>query len=84
MPEREPSVTSIHSGIFGPAPVVSLKGWKEGKMVKEPNGDDEELPKDMSVQQMAMKIIELITKNKDDESKLRDLLEQAMKIYSKK
>jgi hypothetical protein len=84
MPQREPSDTSIHPAIFGSAPVVGLKEWKEEKMVKEPNGDDEELPKDMSVQQMAMKIIELITKNKDDESKLRDLLEQAMKIYSKK
>jgi hypothetical protein len=84
MTEREPSDTSIHSRIFGPAPIVSLKGWKEEKMVKEPNGNDEELPEDMSVQQMAMKIIELITKNKEDEGKLRDLLDHALKLYSKK
>ena len=42
LPEREPSepsatpVLSVES-----APVVSLKEWKEQKMVKEPNGDDE-------------------------------------------
>ncbi|MFP5260513.1 MAG: hypothetical protein ACLGJB_01240 [Blastocatellia bacterium] len=41
MPEREPSDTPVHSAIFGSAPVVGLKEWKEDKMVKEPDGDDE-------------------------------------------
>jgi tetratricopeptide (TPR) repeat protein len=82
LPEREASDTPAIQQ--EDARVLSIQKWKEEKMVKEPNGNGEELPDDMSVQQMAMKIIELITNNKDDEDKLRDLLNQALKIYSKK
>jgi hypothetical protein len=81
LPERSPVADRPKPGYL--APVVDYLKWKK-KMGKKPNGNGEELPEDMTVQQMAMKIIELITKNKDDEDKLRDLLEQAMKIYSKK
>jgi tetratricopeptide (TPR) repeat protein len=81
LPERSTVVDRPKPGFV--APVVDYVEWKK-KMVKEPNGNGEELPEDMTVQQMAMKIIELITKNKDNEDKLRDLLEQALKIYSKK
>ena len=34
MPERKPSDTRIHSAIFGSAPVVNLKEWKEDNMVR--------------------------------------------------
>jgi tetratricopeptide (TPR) repeat protein len=66
------------------ARLFSLEKWKEKKMVKEPNGDDNKLPEDMSVQDMAMGIVEMITKNKDDEEKLRKLFEAALKIFSEK
>jgi len=65
------------------ARVFDLQAWRE-KMVKEPNGDDETLPEDMSVQDMAMKILELITDNKDDEENIRKLMESAIKIFSGK
>jgi tetratricopeptide (TPR) repeat protein len=80
LPERSPVINRPKPGYL--APVVDYVEWKK-KMVKEPNGD-EELPEDMTVQQMAMKIIGLITQNKDDEDKLRDLLNHALKIYAKK
>jgi tetratricopeptide (TPR) repeat protein len=83
MPEREPSDTSIQSKLLGPAPVRSLEKWKEDKMVKEPNGN-EELPEDMSVQEIAMKILEVITENKEDEIRLRKVLDYALDLFSKK
>ena len=83
---HEPSATSIQSKIFGPAPVFSLKEWKD-KMVKEPNGDDEKLPEKvpdgMSVREMAMMLLEVITQNKDEEAKLRQVLNYALEVFSK-
>ena len=67
----------------GRAKVLDLQAWRE-KMVKEPNGDDKPLPEDMTAQDMAMKILELITANKDDEEKIRKLMESAIKIFSGK
>ena len=64
-----------------PGTVSALEDWKK-KMVKEPNGEDE-LPENMTRQDMAMKILEMITEHKDDEEKLRQLVEYAMKLFSK-
>jgi tetratricopeptide (TPR) repeat protein len=80
----EPSPVSDASIKSGRARLFSLEKWKEEKMVKEPNGDDKKLPEDMSVQDMAMGIVEMITNNKDDEEKLRKLFEAALKIFSEK
>ena len=53
-------------------------------MVEEPNGEDElKASKNMSGPDMAMRILELITENKEDEETLRKLYEQALKLYSK-
>lgn len=84
MPKREarqPSDTPVHSGIFGPAPVVSLKEWKEEKMVKEPNGDDDINPDKMGEQDMVMKLIQMLTTGEGDEKKIRELLKSALKIF---
>jgi hypothetical protein len=83
LPERERSEVTKRSPFFQPSEVTSLEDWKN-KMVKEPNGDDIQLPEDMSPQDMAMKILELITENKDDEEKIRKLMESAIKIFSGK
>ena len=81
--EREHSENNRRSPFFQPSEVTSLKDWTN-KMVKEPNGDDKPLPEDMTAQDMAMKILELITDNKDDEEKIRKLMESAIKIFSGK
>ena len=82
-PERERSESIKLSPFFQPSDVTKLEDWQK-KMVKEPNGNGEELPKDMSAQDMAMKVLELITENKHDEEKLRKLMESAIKIFSEK
>jgi tetratricopeptide (TPR) repeat protein len=82
MPLREPSATSAHTAIFGDAPVVSLKEWKENKMVKEPNGNDDETnPDKMSEQDMVLKLIQMVTTGEGDEKKIRELLKSALKIF---
>ena len=64
-----------------PGTVSTLEDWKK-KMVKEPNGEDE-LPENMTRQDMAMKILEMITEHKDDDEKLRKLLEYAAELFKK-
>ena len=84
LPEGERKIYR-RSPFFQPSDVTSLADWKKN-MVKEPNGDDdtENLPEDMTPQDMAMKILELITENKNDEDKIRELMESAIKIFSRK
>jgi tetratricopeptide (TPR) repeat protein len=81
MPKRKPSDTRTHSAIFGPAPVVGLKEWKEENMVKEPNGDDDINLDKMSEQDMVMKLIQMLTTGEGDEKKIRELLKSAFKIF---
>jgi tetratricopeptide (TPR) repeat protein len=66
-----------------PARVLDYINWKN-KMGKKPNGDknDDQLPQDMSGQDMAMKLLEVITQNKASEEKLRKLLEYALAVFS--
>lgn len=82
LPVAESSSTPIQGR---PARIVSYARFKK-KMVKKANGenDSHKLPEDMSAQDMAMKILELITENKGDEEKLRKLMESAIKIFSEK
>ena len=87
LPVRETSDTPIRPKILGPASVHSIQEWKEEKMVKEPNGDDEIEDKDvdkMSEQDMVLKLIEMLTTGQGDEPKIRTLLKTALKIFSEK
>jgi len=84
LPERSTgSDKFIFSPFEHPGSVTNLEDWKK-KMVKEPNGNqhDDELPDDMPGPDMAMKLLELITENREDEDKLRKILQYAMKLYS--
>ena len=84
LPERERQEYTLNP--FQPQGiVVKLNAWKS-KMVKEPNGnnDEENLPEDMTSQDMAMRLVELITENKEEDDKLRQILNYALKVFSKK
>ena len=78
LPERSDEAKPINH----PGKILSYTDWTK-KMVKEPNGD-EELPDDMTPQDMAMKLVELITENKEEEGKLREILDYAIKVFSRK
>ena len=78
LPERSSERKSVNK----PGKILSYTDWTK-KMVKEPNGD-EELPDDMTPQDMAMKLLELITENKEEEEKLRQILDYAIEVFSKK
>ena len=78
LPER----STISESTKQPGKLLHYTDWTK-KMVKEPNGG-EELPEDMTPQDMAMKLLELITENKEEDEKLRQILDYAMKVFSKK
>jgi tetratricopeptide (TPR) repeat protein len=80
MPEREPS----KQGAVEPKParVLDLAKWKK-KMVKESDDNDTSQPlEDMTPQDMAMKLLELITENRYEEDKIRKVLEHALETFS--
>jgi tetratricopeptide (TPR) repeat protein len=79
--EHERSERHRRSPFEQPRGVTTIADWKK-KMVKEPNGNGEE-SEDMSPQDMAMKIVEMITKNREDEESLRKLMEYAKELFSK-
>ncbi len=80
LPERG----SISEPVKQPGKLLHYTDWIK-KMVKEPNGNGEEkLPDDMTAQDMAMKLVELITENKEEDDKLREILDYAIKVFSKK
>jgi tetratricopeptide (TPR) repeat protein len=84
LPKREASDTPI---LQTRAQIFSLEKWKEEKMVKEPNGDDEidDIDVDkMSEQDMVLRLIEMLTTGKGDEKKIRKLLKAGLKIFSEK
>ena len=57
--------------------------WKS-EMVKEHSGNHHEPdPEDMSAQDMAMRLLELITENRAEEEQMRKILEYALKVFSK-
>jgi hypothetical protein len=86
MPQREPSDTSTHPAIFGPAPVIGLKEWKEENMVKEPNGDDKnnevENIDEMEEKDLIVKLMYLTTQEGKNLNRLRKLVAYAVKVFS--
>ena len=85
MPEREPTATSTHPAIFGPAPVQGLKEWKEEKMVKEPNGNGEDENVDeMDFNELIVKLLQLTAHEEADEKKVRKVVKAAIEIMKGK
>jgi tetratricopeptide (TPR) repeat protein len=83
MPVREASDTSTHPAIFGPAPVQGLKEWKEDKMVKEPNGEDENVD-EMDFNELIVKLLQLTAQEGVDEKKVRKVVKAAIEIMKGK
>jgi hypothetical protein len=83
MPEREPSDSPTHLAIFGSAPVQSLKEWKEDKMVKEPNGEDENVD-EMDFNELIVKLLQLTAYEGVDEKKVRKVVKSAIEIMKGK
>ncbi|MFP5262506.1 MAG: hypothetical protein ACLGJB_11430 [Blastocatellia bacterium] len=79
LPEREVSDTPVIQD--EDARLFDLEEWKEKKMVKEPNGDDETNPDKMTEQDMVMKLIQMLTTGGGDEKKIRELLKFALKTF---
>ncbi|MEN3331551.1 MAG: hypothetical protein V7641_916 [Blastocatellia bacterium] len=83
LPERTSSAQTTPNPFQQPGSVTKLEDWKR-KMVKEPNGNDtDQLPEDMTSQDMAMKLLELITENRYEEDKIREILEHALEVFSR-
>jgi tetratricopeptide (TPR) repeat protein len=79
LPEREVSDTPVIQD--EDARLFDLEEWKDKKMVKEPNGDDETNPDKMTEQDMVMKLIQMLTTGEGDEKKIRELLKFALKTF---
>jgi tetratricopeptide (TPR) repeat protein len=79
LPEREVSDTPVVQD--EDARLFDLEEWKEKKMVKEPNGDEEINPDKMTEQDMVMKLIQMLTTGEGDEKKIRELLKFALKTF---
>jgi hypothetical protein len=84
MPKHQPSATPVHSGIFGPAPVVSLEEWKEEKMAKESNGNDEKDLDEMNDKDLFMEIMRVASQDFITSKKLRKMVDALKKIASEK
>lgn len=84
MPQREPSDTSAHPAIFGPAGVRSLQKWKEEKMVKESNGDDDKNLDEMNDKDLFMEIMRVASQDFITSKKLRKMVDAIKKIASEK
>jgi tetratricopeptide (TPR) repeat protein len=83
LPERIAPEPRAPKRFQQPGSVTRLEDWKR-KMVKEPNGNDaDQLPEDMTSQDMAMKLLELITENRYEEDKIREVLEHALEVFSR-
>ena len=67
-----------------PAGVIILKGWKE-EMVKEPEAKQADpMAENLTGQEMTMKLVELITENRYEEAKIREVLAHAVKVFSRR
>jgi tetratricopeptide (TPR) repeat protein len=84
MPEREPSATPAHPAIFGPAGVRSIEKWKEEKMVKESNGNDDKNLDEMNDKDLFMEIMRLASQDSNTSKKLRKMVDALKKIASEK
>ena len=80
MPEPEHAESAIQDR---PASVINLQVWVK-KMGKDKNGEIPELPKDMSVADMMIMVMNLMSKEGNaTEEKMQKLLEYATKLFSK-
>src|SRR5207253_4418894 len=80
MPEREAS--EQHTFEPKPARVLDLSKWKK-KMAKKSNGDKTDLDiTNMTAQDMAMRLLELITENRGDKAQMQKILDYAMNVFS--
>lgn len=83
LPERPSSQPGALSPLQQPGSVTELSDWKR-KMAKEQDGkDDDPLSEEMTGQDMTMKLLELITENRYEEDKIREVLEHALTVFSR-
>jgi tetratricopeptide (TPR) repeat protein len=83
LPEREPTDTPNTPIIQrGRARIFDLQKWKN-KMVKEPNGEDENLD-EMDFNELIVKLLQLTTPEEVSEKKLRKVVKSAIKILNEK
>ena len=66
----------------GRARIFDLQKWKD-KMVKEPNGEDENLD-EMDFNELIVKLLQLTTDEEVSEKKLRKVVKSAIKILNEK
>ena len=62
-----------------------IEGLKKKDMVKEPDVKDATaLVEEMTGQDMTMKLVELITRHRHEEAKIREVLVHAVKVFSRR
>jgi hypothetical protein len=82
LPERKSGPGRALSAWKEEATVTSLLEWKN-KMVKEPNGEEEnENIEEMNDKDMIVKLLQLTAHEGVDENKLRKVLKYAIKVFS--
>jgi tetratricopeptide (TPR) repeat protein len=81
LPEREASDAPVRSRLLGSAPVVDYQKWKEKKMVKEPNGDEENI-EEMDVKDLFLKLVQISTQDGITRKKLYQIVKYALKVTS--
>ena len=83
LPERTAAEMCAIKSLRRPGSLTRLEDWKR-KMVKEPEPHNgEHLPADLTAQDMTVKLIELITENRYEEGKIREVLTHALEVFSR-
>ena len=85
LPERDEDASpekSYRSPFHQQASVTVLKAWKEGKIVKEPNGDEKK-DKEMDDRDAFMEIMRLSSQQGMSSKRLWEILEAVRKVTSK-
>jgi tetratricopeptide (TPR) repeat protein len=83
LPEREPSDTPSTPIQRGRARLFSLEKWKEEKMVKEPNGEDENVDA-MDFNELIVKLLQLTAYEGVNEKKVRKIVKLAIEVMKEK
>lgn len=81
LPEPKITDTPMKSE-SGPAPVLSYMEWVE-KMVKEPNGEEENLD-EMDFNELIVKLLQLTTHEEVSEKKVRKIVKLAIEVIKEK
>lgn len=83
LPERITPERSAPNPFQQPGSVTKLQDWKRKMVKKDPDDEGTDQPlEDMTPQDMAMKLIEIITADHMGEERLRKLLAYALEIYA--